>query len=99
MDAAMLKAEILAHYRERAPRRFFQFDAFADGDEIMGRDEDGQSVTGGDTFELMHGADVRVLIPANGTQPAPELSKMLRKVADWIDRGGVEAIKKMGEGA
>jgi hypothetical protein len=80
------KAAILAKYAEREPKRFVQLDAHfsPDGpdDSLMAPDEEGDALTASETFELMHGASVRVLIDAD-CDPALALHR-LRKLADWL---------------
>ena len=86
------KDELLEQYaaRHTAPREFVQYDSFnpptfpvgpgsedGDGDESWGPSR---------TYELMHGATVRVLIHPDA--PPEMASRMLRKIADWIDRDG-----------
>ena len=55
-----LKRQLLEHYADRYPNRFYQYDGFVVGkdftDDIMRPDENGDFVSGGATQELMHGA-------------------------------------------
>jgi hypothetical protein len=81
------KKALLAHYAERQPKPFIQFDGWLDADEVMGRDADGQGVTGSYTWELMNASDVRVLIPKATTRE--QALVLLRKIAGWIERGGL----------
>ena len=83
------KKELLDHYAARQPRRFMQFDGVcvdpADRDGVVVPDEDGHSLLGGATWELMHGADVRVLVPNDGTVTPADAARLLRKIAEWIE--------------
>lgn len=67
--------------------------------KIMGRDDDGQGVTGGVTVELMHGADIRLLIPSDTKASTGELLMLLRKAAAWIESGALAFIAEGGEGS
>jgi hypothetical protein len=79
------KDSLLAKYAEREPKRFVQLDAhFAPGDEVLGADDDGDALTGGGTFELMHGASVRVLIEPDCDSAIAV--RRLRKLAAWLER-------------
>jgi hypothetical protein len=83
------RSQLLAHYADKDPRMFVQFDAFDpptcpfDGFA----DEDGQEFFVRVTHELMHGATVRVLVPP-GTDPSVA-RQLLVKIADWIARDGL----------
>ncbi len=86
-------AECLARYAAKRPKHFLQLDCFHmedDGDDVMRPDTDGDAMFAGHTTELMNGADVRVLIP-EGADVVSAL-RMLRKLADWLERDG-EAIR------
>ena len=82
------KGELLAKYCERAPTAFLQFDGFFPGignyDPIVTPDSEGDCLFGGDTWELMHGADVRVLIkhPLGRT----DALRILSKITAWVNR-------------
>jgi hypothetical protein len=85
------QARLLGHYERRKPKAFRQFDGWLNGDEVMGRDADGHAINAGMTWELMHGADVRILIPLN--TPSADAVILLRKIIDWIERrGGADKI-------
>jgi hypothetical protein len=83
------KLECLQHYTDREPKKFVQLDCWAcDGwDDVIRPDGDGHGLTGGVTTELMHGSTVRILILPD-TKPA-EVAAMLRKAADWVERGAI----------
>jgi hypothetical protein len=84
------KAELLAHYADKDPRVFHQFDGWCSGDDVVGCDEDGHGLTAQTTWELMGGGNVRVLIPVNTT---PTLAvTLLRKIAGWIERDAEKII-------
>jgi hypothetical protein len=80
----------LEHYATRALKEFVQIDVFLNGDEIMGRDTDGHSVCGGATRELMHGADVRILIQPD--LPPAKVAELMRKALKAIEGGFFESI-------
>jgi hypothetical protein len=79
------KEELLGRYSRRDPRPFVQFDAFDDvqGDTEMPTDENGYSLSAIETFELMRGSTVRVLIKP-GTTPETALA-LLDKIKEWIE--------------
>lgn len=59
------KAELLAKYLNKPVTKFRQFDFFANETECAcgeGHDTSGGTAYASDTFELMRGADVRLLI-------------------------------------
>jgi len=79
--------ELLKHYAAgREPKKFFQIDGWYSlkGDGVVTTDENGHAMTGSVTFELMHGADVRILI--DPSTPPSEAAALLRKAANWLDR-------------
>lgn len=82
------KAELLLHYAGREPKTFWQCDAHDVGvdsiDSVMRPDEDGFSVTGQITDELMYGCAVRVL--ADPETPLKKALLGVHKVAEWIER-------------
>ncbi len=76
------KAELLAHYAEKAPHRFFQYDGFGPKsfDDVVRDCGEGFALFSGDTYELMSGGPgVRVLI-VPGTNPEL-VDKVLKRVA------------------
>ena len=94
-----MKANLLAHYARKKPKRFVQIDA--DGKAGMDSwaadiaDGDGVALYLSHTTELMHGLDTRVLIPL-GTEPAAAVL-MLRKIADWLEHDGESLMKDEGQ--
>lgn len=92
------KTMLLKHYSEREPTGFLQFDGFADapeGDDIIHPDDDKDWIGGGSTYELMHGANVRVLIRL-GTKHGEAL-RLLKKITDWIVRDKDQFDNRMDE--
>lgn len=84
------KQSLLTNYSGRNPKQFVQLDGWWDADDVMGRDENGQGATGSLTWELMHGSDVRVLIPLTTTKD--QALVLLRKIVDWVGRDGVKEM-------
>jgi hypothetical protein len=81
-----IRKKKLEHYAERDPKQFLQIDGFIEGrDDLATPDEDGDSVLGGVTVELMHSSfSTRILIdPATDPKVA---ARLLRKAAAWLDR-------------
>lgn len=85
-EPTSLKVSLLHKYSGREPKRFAQYDGFANcdprDDDILRPDADGDSICGGDTTELMIGATVRVLVEP-GTDPETA-RRILQKIGDWI---------------
>ncbi len=82
-----LFGECLAHYAQREPKHFLQFDCFympGGGDSDMHPDENGDYTTANSTVELIHGSTVRVLIP-HDTDPVVAV-RQLKKIAKWLKR-------------
>ena len=86
MSQKPTKGQLLAHYAKRPVTRFHQYDGFKleEWDCVLDPDEHGYSVMGGETHELMHGANVRVLIrPDTSREDAVELlERITRSVRD-----------------
>lgn len=81
------KGELLEHYAGKDPTAFYQFDGFAGvhGDDVLRPDDDGDSIMGGGTYELMTGAyAVRVLV-TRGTPEAVAV-RLLKKIRKSIKR-------------
>jgi hypothetical protein len=90
--------EMLAHYAEREPCAFLQYDGFDAPtgmfDDNWGPDVGGHEVIVGITYELMSGmATVRVLIPPESD--ADVAAALLRKIADRVERHGVADLAAM----
>ncbi|HZS10388.1 MAG TPA: hypothetical protein VFD58_36500 [Blastocatellia bacterium] len=83
------KDELLRHYAKSEPRRFSQYDGFTvDAPDILHPDNDGHSVTGGVTWELMGSPFVVRVLVSEGVRDQ-EIITLLGKIADWIGRDGV----------
>ncbi|WP_136649733.1 hypothetical protein [Paracoccus aeridis] len=94
--ADRMRHRLLTHYGTKDPTRFCQVDSWFNGDDITGCDGDGDGMTIGATCELMHGADVRVLIPDSIQREPAEFARLVRKVADWIEGpGNLESVRRM----
>jgi hypothetical protein len=80
------KEQLLAHYKERNPTQFIQFDGFDDlqPDDVMTVDEDGHSFFSRKTWELMHGSTVRLLVKPAASKET--VLSLLHKIIKWIDR-------------
>ncbi len=89
------KQELLAHYAAREPKEFYQFDGFNYPTGMMGyrgdhEDADGDELYCGRTYELMHGATVRILITPNTSKE--DAVRLLKKLTAWIEKGDPMAI-------
>jgi hypothetical protein len=86
-DDRWSKASLLAKYAEREPKQFVQMDAHYLPDGPSGAltepDAEGDALTACETYELMRGAPVRVLIEPD-CEPALAVRR-LRKLADWLE--------------
>lgn len=80
------KKLLLEHYSERPSTQFGQLDGFVigvgKGDSVMRPDDDGDWCSGGCTHELMHGADVRILIK-KGTSYKDAI-RLITKLLEWF---------------
>jgi len=78
--------ELLSHYAKRDPNEFLQIDGWhggkCAGDRVVATDENGYSMTGSVTVELMYGADVRILI--DPSTPASEAVALLQQAVAWL---------------
>ena len=89
--------ELLTKYRRKQPTPFVQFDAFVgipndEEDCIMHYDSDGHCMFGGMIrHELMHGANVRVLVRPSTS--ARDVVAMLEKIAEWIKTDSCDTDK------
>lgn len=78
----------LAHYSEKEPKEFLQIDGWNlpdGGDDVMIPNKDGDVLTEQRTIELMKGAYVRVMIPADEDVNPHTAARLLRMIADHID--------------
>ena len=84
------KGQLLAHYAEKEPKTFWQYDGFVGqsaDDYVMKADGDGDSIMWGVTQELMTGMyGVRVLVTA-GTSQADAV-RVLGKIREIIGHNG-----------
>lgn len=78
-----VKQELLRHYATKTPTRFLQLDAWANARGFPTEsDTDGDWICWDTTDELMASRPhVRVLIPADCTQPRGDIQRLLRKIA------------------
>jgi len=83
------KEMLLEHYSGREPQRFVQIDGWHGGywknDSVVATDEHGRSMCLGETYELMHGAHVRILIEP--TTAPEEARALLEQAMGWIKEG------------
>lgn len=76
---------LLDKYASREPTPFQQFDGFYldnEGDDIMQPDDEGHCLFSCRTWELMYGADIRVLVSQDA--PREQLPPLIQKLAAWI---------------
>jgi hypothetical protein len=79
------KDELLDKYsRYSEPKAFIQFDGFDWPEDSMSDPETGLALFHGETYELMRGAHVRILIDPSADRDI--VRSILRKLADWIER-------------
>lgn len=87
------KMLLLNHYAQREPTHFAQIDGFYVGiecdDDDMRPDDDGDCIMGGATYELMRGAEVRVLVKY-GTS-ATQAIRLLKKITAWLEQDSCRA--------
>lgn len=90
----VLKRQLLEKYDSRVPTPFLQMDVFnlgiGQGDCVMAVDDDGHCVMSGTTFELMNGADVRILVKPD-TERA-DIVAMLEKAVECMKSGSLKHI-------
>jgi len=100
---APTRDQLLEKYATREPKAFSQFDGFDwtpddDDDSIFGgikdsfADDDGHGIFGTTTHELMHGADVRVLV--NPAASKETVLALLSKITSWIEGDGLRASRE-----
>jgi hypothetical protein len=79
------KSELLAHYAAfEEPNKFIQFDGFDWPGDCMANPETGLALFHGETHELMHGADVRILV--NPRTDREKVLQILYGLVAWIER-------------
>lgn len=89
------KQDLLDHYATREPKEFYQFDGFNYITGVMGyrddyEDDDGDELYCGGTYELMHGATVRILITAGTSKE--DAVRLLKKLTAWVAKDGLEIV-------
>ena len=97
------KGDLLGKYADKQPKQFVQIDGYCHvpnyGDEIMDPDVDGDCITKQEAWELMHGANVRVLIEPQAA--VIDAIRILGKIKDYlqeeINKIPEDGIKTMGE--
>ena len=84
------KGELLAHYATKEPYLFEQLDGINDCEAHP--DSDGDTITGGQNWELRSGrVPVRVEI-LSGTSKDVAV-RLLRKIVTWLDASGFATTK------
>ncbi len=79
------KAELLAKYAQDEPKLFEQWDGWhAQHGDALDYDDDGYVVCSCDTFELMQGSDVRILIDPD--MPREEVLHLLHMMLGYYKR-------------
>jgi hypothetical protein len=101
------KDEILQHYATKEPKRFVEYDAFdwPDSSDFFGHyiwptvsdpgPEAGPCLASRVTWELMRGAQVRVLIDPEADRDT--ICRLLRRVLIDIEDGGMEMLGDAGK--
>ena len=87
-----VKGDLLEHYAGKEPCAFRQYDGFVvgHGDDLLGRDADGDSFSSQPTMELMTGIPgVRVLCSPGCTYD--QALRLLKKIRRWIKEDGPTA--------
>jgi hypothetical protein len=79
------KDELLRHYAARTPKRFVQVDGFYWPGGDMFADKDGFAIFGSETWELMVGADVRILIDPEADPST--VYGLIKRAADNVRTG------------
>jgi hypothetical protein len=79
------KHELLAKYLDRGVTEFVQFDCFLNStdDYVCAPDKDGDALTMQTTFELMHGAEIRLFIKPNVNKA--DALRGIFKISDFIN--------------
>ena len=90
LDMVALKEVLLAHYKQREPHPFIQFDVVSDPryfDDMVTPDSDGYSSSTVYTYELMYGSGVRILIDPE--TPKDKVIGSIKKVVGWIKKSKI----------
>ena len=92
------KGELIEHYCSKKPTAFYQVDFFMDcpPDPVMDPDKEGDALTAGQTFELMNGAGIRVLISTNVSHKdiTRGLTKIIKLVSTKRMKGNLREWKQ-----
>jgi hypothetical protein len=87
------KELLLDHYSKKPSTLFGQLDGYLiteeNADDVMRPDPEGDFCSGGATNDLMHGANVRILI-RKGTS-RKDAKRLINKLVDWFERDAEEA--------
>jgi hypothetical protein len=78
------KEELLQDYAQREPKPYIQLDGFDAPGDCMSDPDTGLGCFRGDTWELMHGADVRTLI--NPGTDREKVLEILEELVAWMRR-------------
>jgi hypothetical protein len=78
------KQELLDHYARREPQAFMQLDGFDCPGDSFSDPETGLALSGTETWELMRGADVRILVKAEADRE--KVLRILREMVDWVEK-------------
>jgi hypothetical protein len=93
-----VKTELLKKYESRKPNLFIQYDGFhlpSGGDDIMVPDDKGYWCSSNLTYELMGGANVRVLICPN--TPKENVLELLEEIMGFIKGSDMYEIEAKEE--
>jgi hypothetical protein len=88
IERQALRAHLLEHYIECDPQAFIQYDGFNPPTmpvEPENADADGDEIWATTTNEL-HKSGVTVRVFVQPGAPSDAAARMLRKIADWIER-------------
>ena len=85
------KKELLTHYAEREPKRFLQFDGFDTPGGCLTDD----TLYRTETYELMHGSAVRILIDPEADRAS--VYRILARLASWISDDGLAVVERSHE--
>ena len=77
------KWELLEHYARREPQAFMQLDGFDWPGDSFSNPETGLALFGTETWELMQGADVRILVKAAANHE--KVLRILREIVSWVE--------------
>ena len=84
MTQRKTKMELLKHYAQYEPKAFIQFDGFDWPDDCLSNSQTGLATFRMETWELMNGSDVRILI--NPRTDREKALQILHELTAWIER-------------